>query len=83
MNEGQQVRECQSHHFGNVDQRYKNGERQVFCKTCQGWKFSADLCSLAVTVKPGRCIRCETRRPAKEEMLCRKCIAELEAQEVS
>ena len=103
MNEAQQIKKCQQapRYTGHTidyiagciyrERRYKKGDRQVYCKLCQRWKFptpaagcSGDvLCRLAVTVPLGRCIRCEKRRPAKEEALCRKCIAELEAQEVS
>ena len=102
MNEAQQIKKCQAtpRYTGHTmdyiagyeyhERRQKRGDRQVFCKTCQLWKFATPaagctgdvLCCLAVTVEPGRCIRCEQRRPAKEEALCRRCIAELEAAEL-
>lgn len=80
MNEAQQIKKCQRPIHNEY--RWKAGERQVFCKTCQRWQYEADLCRLAVTVQPGRCIRCEKRRPAKDESLCRRCIAELETAEL-
>ena len=95
MNEAQQVKKCQQTHrsYAYMEQRHKNRDRQLYCKLCHRWKFPAlspgdsgssegDLCRRAVTVKPRRCIRCENRRSAKEEALCRRCIAELEAAEL-
>ena len=74
-----------------ADARHKLGHRQQFCQTCQLWKYkdawtdgrlSHDndvLCSIAVAVPLGKCIRCEKTRPAKDESMCRKCIRILEA----
>ena len=71
--------------------RQKKGDRQVFCRKCQRWKYpthrdvpgfacsNAETCANASTVPRGKCIRCEKRRPAKYETLCRPCIEELDA----
>lgn len=71
------------------DRRTKLGHRQQFCKTCQRWKYLDEwaggrrlrlgkmnyvVCPIAVLVPRGKCIRCEKKRPAKDECLCRGCI---------
>jgi hypothetical protein len=50
-----QIAECQTHKMpymaahADAHKRMKKGERQVYCTTCQRWKWQHELCSIAVT----------------------------------
>ena len=93
-----QIQQCQQtpeYHGHTIDyigsyeyhkRRHKADDRQLFCKTCQRWKYPRQrtvggfscnndvLCSIAVTVPRLMCIHCETKRHAKDEMLCQACL---------
>lgn len=53
--DNEQITRCQTPRLGYIAaqtdarQRMKQGQQQVFCKTCQRWKWPDELCEIAET----------------------------------
>lgn len=58
-----------------ADRRHKAGQRQRYCHTHRVWEWPDEHGTDCRLVKHRMCIRCEKAKQAKDEVMCRACVA--------